>query len=267
MTGSVITYHPLPVTHLLPTASTTLQMNPSPPPGESPGKRDAVAAMFDDIAPRYDLLNRLLSLGIDQSWRDEAIRHLEGVRPKRILDVATGTGDLAIKALDLQPDKVVGVDISEAMLARGREKLDRMGLSDRVTLQRGDAEKLPFSDAQFDAVLVAFGVRNFENLRRGLQEIHRVLRAEGSLVVLEFSHPTAFPIKQAYNLYAHFVLPVVGRWLSKNRSAYAYLPASVDVFPSSEAFREELRSTGFVEVEAKPLTFGVASLYTGKKAA
>jgi demethylmenaquinone methyltransferase/2-methoxy-6-polyprenyl-1,4-benzoquinol methylase len=237
----------------------------APPAGQAPGKKEAVEAMFDDIAPRYDLLNRLLSLGIDQSWRDEAIRQLEDVRPNRILDVATGTGDLAIKALELQPEKVVGVDISEAMLARGREKLDRMGLSDRVTLQRGDAEKLPFSDAQFDAVLVAFGVRNFENLRLGLEEIHRVLRAGGSLVVLEFSHPTAFPVKQAYGLYAHFVLPAIGRWLSKNRSAYAYLPASVDAFPSSEAFREELRAAGFVDVGSKPLTFGVASLYTGKK--
>lgn len=240
--------------------------NRRPPAGQAPGKREAVEAMFDDIAPRYDLLNRLLSLGIDQSWRKEAVRLLKEDRPRRILDVATGTGDLAIKALELDPEIVVGVDISEEMLARGREKLERMGLSQRVTLQRGDAAKLPFSDAQFDAVLVAFGVRNFENLRLGLKDIHRVLRPNGSLVVLEFSHPTAFPIKELYGFYSHFILPVVGRYVSKNASAYEYLPASVDAFPSGDAFRDELRAAGYVDVRSKPLTFGIATLYKGNTA-
>ncbi len=237
----------------------------TPPPGPAPGKKEAVEAMFDDIAPHYDLLNRLLSLGIDQTWRDEAVRFLEADRPKRILDVATGTGDLAVKALKLDPETVVGVDISEEMLARGRTKINRMGLSSRVTLRRGDAEKLPFSDAQFDAALVAFGVRNFEDLSRGLQEIYRALRPGGSVVVLEFGHPTAFPIKQFYGFYSHVILPLVGRLVSKNASAYNYLPASVDVFPSGEAFSDELRAAGYVDIRWKPLTFGIASLYKGKR--
>ena len=219
--------------------------------------------MFDDIAPRYDFLNRLLSMGIDQTWRDRAIETLRAAEPKRILDVATGTADLAIKSLKLDPEKVVGVDISEEMLAIGREKVARLGESGRITLQRGEAEKLPFSNSQFDAALVAFGVRNFENLHEGLSEIWRVLRPGGSLVILEFSHPTSFPVKQFYGFYSHAVLPVIGRLVSKNKEAYKYLPASVDVFPSGEAFLERMREAGFREVSAQPLTFGIATLYKG----
>lgn len=240
-------------------------MNASfPSPGESPGKREAVAAMFDDIAPRYDLLNRVLSMGIDQRWRDQAIRRLEGDDPKRILDVATGTADLALKALALGPEKVVGVDISEAMLERGREKVREAGAEDCIQLLKGDAEKLPFSDSQFDAALVAFGVRNFENLDNGLREIRRVLTPGGRLVVLEFSHPDAFPIKQAYQFYSHVVLPFIGRVVSRNDAAYRYLPASVDVFPSGEAFLERLRIAGYVDMEWQALTFGIASLYSAR---
>lgn len=239
-------------------------MTAQPPPGEGPGKKEAVEAMFDDIAPRYDLLNRLLSMGIDQLWRDQAVEMLRVERPKRILDVATGTGDLAIKALKLAPDSVVGVDISDEMLAKGRQKIERLGEQERVTLRRGDAEKLPFSDSQFDAVMVAFGVRNFENLLAGLEEIRRVLRPGGTLVVLEFSQPHAFPIKQLYEFYSHYVLPVVGRLISKNPSAYQYLPESVDVFPSGDAFLERLRKAGYGEMHWKPLTFGIASLYRAK---
>ena len=238
-----------------------------PPPGEAPGKKEAVEAMFDDIAPRYDLLNRLLSLGIDQLWRDEAIKMLRDERPKRILDVATGTGDLALKALKLNPDKVVGVDLSEEMLTRGRAKLARSGEAGRVILQRGDAEKLPFSDAQFDAALVAFGVRNFENLQAGLIEIRRVLRPGGSLVVLEFSHPHAFPVKQLYTFYSHVILPVVGRFISKHPAAYEYLPESVDAFPSGDDFVVRMREAGYGEIRWKPLTFGIASLYRGRRPA
>lgn len=238
-----------------------------PPPGEAPGKKEAIEAMFDDIAPRYDLLNRLLSLGIDQRWRDEAVEMLRSEEPKRILDVATGTGDLALKALILDPEKVVGVDISEEMLSRGRQKVARMGEGGRITLQRGDAEKLPFSDAQFDAALVAFGVRNFEDLGAGLQEILRVLQPEGTLVVLEFSHPTAFPVKQLYAFYSHVILPTIGRLISKNRSAYEYLPESVDVFPAGDAFVERMRAAGYRDIRWKPLTFGIASLYKGRRPA
>ena len=238
----------------------------SPPPGESPGKRDAVAAMFDDIAPRYDLLNRVLSAGIDQRWRDAAIERLAADRPRRILDVATGTADLAVKALRLDPEKVVGVDISDAMLEKGREKVRRLGVEERIELRIGDAEKLPFSDSQFDAVLVAFGVRNFENLDRGLREIHRVLMPGAQLVVLEFSHPSAFPIKHFYQFYSHVILPFVGRLVSKNDAAYRYLPASVDVFPSGEDFLNRLRAAEYRDEEWEPLTFGIASLYSARKA-
>ncbi len=240
-------------------------MMPQPPsPGESPGKRDAVAAMFDDIAPRYDLLNRILSMGIDQRWRDAAIRRLEEDHPGRILDVATGTADVAVKALKLNPQKIVGVDISEAMLELGREKVRTLGADDRIELRKGDAEKLPFSDSQFDAALVAFGVRNFENLDRGLREIRRVLTPGGRLVVLEFSHPEAFPVKHVYQFYSHVILPFVGRVVSKNDAAYRYLPASVDVFPSGEAFLKRLRSAGYVDAEWKSLTFGIAALYSAR---
>lgn len=221
--------------------------------------------MFDDIAPRYDLLNRLLSLGIDQLWRDEAIEMLRGEQPKRILDVATGTGDLAVKALKLQPERIEGVDLSEEMLARGRVKIARLGAEDRILLRRGDAEKLPYSDHQFDAALVAFGVRNFENLRAGLMEIRRVLRPGGSVVVLEFSHPTAFPVKQLYAFYSHFILPVVGRLISKHPAAYEYLPESVDAFPSGTAFVQRMQDAGYGDIRWKPLTFGIASLYKGRK--
>ncbi len=240
-------------------------MKSPPPPGEAPGKKDAVAAMFDDIAPRYDLLNRMLSFGVDQRWRDRAISELETDRPRRILDVATGTGDLAIKALAVDPEKVVGVDISEEMLERGRGKVRDLGLEDRIVLQKGDAEKLPFSDSQFEAAVVGFGVRNFEDLDRGLREILRVLTPGGRLVVLEFSHPSAFPIKHLYQFYSHVVLPFVGRVVSKNETAYRYLPASVDVFPSGNAFVERLREAGFVDATWRPLTFGIASLYSGRK--
>ncbi len=239
----------------------------APPPGEAPGKKQAVEAMFDDIAPRYDLLNRMLSLGIDQLWRDQAIEMLRGEQPKRILDVATGTGDLAIKALKLHPERVDGVDLSEEMLARGRDKIARLGESERITLRRGDAEKLPYSDNQFDAALVAFGVRNFENLRAGLEEIRRVLRPGGSLVILEFSRPSAFPVKQLYAFYSHVILPVVGRLVSKHPAAYKYLPTSVDAFPSGNEFVERFAGAGYEKIRWKPLTFGIASLYKGTKPA
>jgi demethylmenaquinone methyltransferase/2-methoxy-6-polyprenyl-1,4-benzoquinol methylase len=240
-------------------------MKSSPPPGEAPGKKEQVAAMFDDIAPRYDLLNRLLSFGIDQKWRDRVIESLRADGPKRILDVATGTADLAIKALSLDPEKVVGVDISDEMLALGRNKIDRAGASGKIMLQRGDAEKLPFSDTQFDAALVAFGARNFEDLHAGLTEIHRVLRPGGWMVVLEFSHPRAFGVRQLYGFYSHVILPFVGRVVSRNDAAYRYLPESVDAFPSGEAFLDRMRSAGFGSATCTPLTFGIASLYKGQK--
>lgn len=234
-----------------------------PPIGEARGKKVQVEAMFDDIAPRYDLLNRVLSLGIDRWWRRRAVNLLRADAPRRVLDVATGTADLAIASLRLGPESVVGVDLSEEMLAVGRQKVERLGAAGRVSLRRGDAERLPFSDAQFDAALVAFGVRNFENLEQGLAEIRRVLRPGGALVVLEFSQPHVFPVKQVYGLYSRYVLPRVGSAISKNETAYKYLPESAAVFPAGEAFLERMRKAGYRDVLWKPLTFGIASLYKG----
>ena len=239
------------------------EMKHYPPVGEVKGKKQEIASMFDAVAPRYDFLNRLLSGGIDRNWRKAAVNMLAPHEPARILDIATGTADLAIEAKRLNPDKIVGVDIAEEMLKLGRQKLQKMGLSDLITLQTGDAEKLPFSDSQFDGAMVAFGVRNFENLQLGLQEIRRVLRPGGALVVLEFSRPTAFPIKQGYNLYSKVIMPNIGKLFSKANGAYKYLPDSIAAFPDGEDFLTELRGAGYDQVEQKRLTFGVASLYKG----
>jgi demethylmenaquinone methyltransferase / 2-methoxy-6-polyprenyl-1,4-benzoquinol methylase len=234
-----------------------------PPIGEKAGKKEQVEAMFDTIAPRYDLLNRVLSMGIDQRWRTLAVKMLGEVQPRRILDVATGTADLAIKALQLNPEKVIGVDISEEMLRVGRKKIEARGEQSRIELRRGDSERLPFSDNQFDGALVAFGVRNFENLDLGLSEIRRVLRPGGRLVVLEFSRPRTFPVKQAYGMYSRHILPRIGGAISGDKGAYAYLPESVAVFPDGGAFLERMGRAGFANLQWKPLTFGIASLYGG----
>ncbi|MEZ4699625.1 MAG: bifunctional demethylmenaquinone methyltransferase/2-methoxy-6-polyprenyl-1,4-benzoquinol methylase UbiE [Rhodothermales bacterium] len=234
-----------------------------PPVGEVEGKKQHVEAMFDAIAPRYDLLNRVLSAGIDQRWRKKAVAWLGEHQPRRILDVATGTADLAIEARAIGPEKIVGVDISEQMLHIGRQKIAQLGCEDQITLQRGDAERLPFSDNQFDGALVAFGVRNFEDLGAGLKDIRRVLKPGGALVVLEFSQPTAFPVKQVYQFYTRVLLPRIGGAISKDSGAYKYLPDSIAAFPSGEAFLTELREAGFTAVAARPLTLGIVSLYKG----
>jgi demethylmenaquinone methyltransferase/2-methoxy-6-polyprenyl-1,4-benzoquinol methylase len=239
---------------------------PAPPPiGEQPGKRDAVEQMFDSIAPQYDRLNRVLSLGIDQLWRRAAVRWLGQGRPQSILDVATGTGDLAIQALTLGPERVVGIDLSEPMLAVGRRKIAALGESDRITMTQADAADLPFEDDTFDAALVAFGVRNFENLDAGLAEIRRVLRPGGALVVLEFSTPTLPVFRELYFWYSKYVLPLIGALVSGNRGAYEYLPESVRAFPYGEAFLRRMRGVGYEHAEARPLTLGIASLYRGVK--
>ncbi|NNF56979.1 MAG: bifunctional demethylmenaquinone methyltransferase/2-methoxy-6-polyprenyl-1,4-benzoquinol methylase UbiE [Rhodothermaceae bacterium] len=237
-----------------------------PPIGQAEGKRDQVEAMFDEIAPRYDLLNRVLSFGIDVWWRKRAVRLLGQAlpdQPSRLLDVATGTADLAIEALSLHPTQVIGVDISAGMLDLGREKVQAKGLAEQIKLVQADSADLPFDDAHFDGALVAFGVRNFEDLRGGLREIRRVLRPGAPLVVLEFSHPRAFPVKQAYEAYSKHVLPRIGRTISKSDEAYTYLPESVAAFPDGEAFLSEMQGVGFSETVARPLTFGVVSLYRG----
>ena len=232
---------------------------------DSASKKDQVAKMFDNISGNYDFLNHFLSLGIDIAWRRKAIKLLNDLHPKVILDVATGTGDFAIEALKLMPEKVIGVDISEGMLDVGRVKMKERKLDDTIELRYGDSENLPFEENKFDAIIVAFGVRNFENLEKGLAEMLRVVRPGGKVVVLEFSMPRKFPFKQLYNFYFNFVLPKIGRWVSRDSSAYTYLPESVQAFPDGEGFIKILNRLGYKNTECKPLTFGISSLYIGTK--
>lgn len=236
-----------------------------PYPGQEGSKKQQVATMFNNISARYDLLNRVLSLGIDIIWRKKAIQLLKADQPKHILDLATGTADFAIEALSLNPDKIVGVDISAGMLDMGRIKLKNKGLEDKIELVLGDSERLPFSNNSFDAATVAFGVRNFENLDKGLGDIHRVLRPGAKLVVLEFSRPAKFPVKQFYNFYFRFILPVIGRVVSKDQTAYTYLPESVQAFPEGSAFLNHMQTAGFEKLKEKRLTFGICSIYVGEK--
>lgn len=228
-------------------------------------KKEQVAKMFDNISGNYDFLNHFLSLGIDTLWRRKAIRQLREVKPRLILDVATGTGDFAMAALALNPEKVIGVDISEGMLKVGKSKLVKKGLDSKIELRNGDSEKLPFEENKFDAIIVGFGVRNFENLETGLVEMLRVLKPGGKMVVLEFSHPTTFPLRQLFNFYFKFILPKIGRWVSRDAAAYTYLPESVQAFPDGMEFIAILSRLGFKNTTCKPLTFGISSLYTGIK--
>ena len=221
--------------------------------------------MFDNISGNYDFLNHFLSLGIDTWWRKKAIGQLKAVHPKLILDVATGTGDFAVEALRLNPDKIIGIDISEGMLEMGRKKMVKRGLDSKIELRSGDSEKLAFEENKFDAIIVAFGVRNFENLEKGLSEMLRVLKPGGKVVVLEFSKPTVFPFRQLYHFYFRFVLPKIGRWVSRDASAYTYLPESVQAFPDGKEFLGILSQLGFKNTSWTPLTFGISSLYTGIK--
>jgi demethylmenaquinone methyltransferase / 2-methoxy-6-polyprenyl-1,4-benzoquinol methylase len=229
------------------------------------GKKAQVATMFNNISKRYDLLNHVLSLGIDIIWRKKAIKLLRKDQPKLILDIATGTGDFAIEALALNPDKVIGVDISEGMLAEGKKKIKKRKLEDKIELQMGDSEKLLFEQNKFDAVIVSFGVRNFENLEKGLADMYRVLKPGGKTVIVEFSKPKKFPMKQTYNFYFKFILPQIGKIVSKDNSAYTYLPESVQAFPDGEDFLQVLRKVGFKNTQCKPLTFGISSIYIGEK--
>jgi demethylmenaquinone methyltransferase/2-methoxy-6-polyprenyl-1,4-benzoquinol methylase len=232
---------------------------------EAIGKKQQVAKMFNNISGRYDFLNHFLSLGIDIRWRKKAIRFLKPFQPKTILDVATGTGDFAFEAMALNPDKITGVDISEGMLDVGKKKVKASGLTEKIELMYGDSENLPFADNSFDAVIVAFGVRNFEDLDKGLGEIQRVIKPGGHIVVLEFSKPAASPWKQLYYFYSRYILPVIGRLVSKDKSAYTYLPESVQAFPDGDRFLDHLKRAGFSKTACLPLTFGISSLYTAAK--
>lgn len=221
--------------------------------------------MFDDISGKYDLLNHLLSFGIDHFWRRKLVRLLAPGKPSSVLDVACGTGDLALEMVGLHPERIVGIDLSENMLEIGRQKIARWNLHHIITLQSGDAEHLPFPDDSFDAVTVAFGVRNFENLLTGLTEMRRVLRPGGRLLILEFSHPAKFPMKQLYGFYSRTVIPAMGRMISGSSTAYTYLPQSVSAFPSGNDFLEILKKTGLANLRQFSLTGGIASVYTGQK--
>jgi demethylmenaquinone methyltransferase / 2-methoxy-6-polyprenyl-1,4-benzoquinol methylase len=232
---------------------------------ENSGKKEQMAKMFNNISRRYDFLNHLLSMGIDRIWRKTAIRLLRPSNPKFILDVATGTGDFAIQAMKLNPQKITGIDISEGMLSIGRKKLDRLHLNDKIELLTGDSENLQFPADSFDAATVGFGVRNFEDLEKGLSEIRRVLKPGAMLVVLEFSRPGKFPMRQLYNFYFKNILPGLGRLISNDKSAYTYLPESVAAFPDGTDFENILKKVGFKETSCKSLTFGISSIYTARK--
>ena len=230
------------------------------------GKKEQVAGMFDTIAGKYDFLNHFLSLNIDKRWRKKVIKMVSEYHPQRILDVATGTGDLAIAAVVAKPQRIDGIDISEGMLEVGMQKIASKKLESLIFLQKGDAEAIPFADESFDAITVAFGVRNFENLEKGLKEMYRVLKSGGICVVLEFTMPRQFPFKQLYGFYFKNLLPLIGRMVSKDTSAYTYLPESVKAFPQYQQFLDELTKAGFTNNQQKVLTMGIAAIYEGKKA-
>lgn len=225
-----------------------------------------VERMFDQIAHSYDFLNHTLSLGIDRSWRKAAIDSLKPYAPQRILDVATGTGDFALMAVDrLQPQSLIGADLSEGMLSVGREKVERAGKSDIITLQKEDCMALSFEDNTFDAVTVAYGVRNFEDLDRGLREMLRVLKPGGRLVIIELTSPVRFPMKQLFWLYAHVWMPMVGKLVSRDSRAYSYLPATMEAFPQGEVMQGIIEKAGFQSVKFRRFTFGLSTLYTAEK--
>lgn len=229
------------------------------------GKKEQVAKMFDNISEDYDGLNRVISLGIDVSWRKKVVKLVGENNPQQILDIATGTGDLALMMSDLKPTKIVGLDISEGMLEVGKQKIAKANLSDKIEMIVGDSENIPFNDNTFDAITVSFGVRNFENLDKGLTEILRVLKPGGKFVVLETSNPTKFPFKQGYKFYTNFILPVIGKIFSKDKVAYSYLSESANYFPFGEVFNNILQKNGFKNAKNLPVTFGVASIYTATK--
>jgi len=226
-----------------------------------------IAAMFDRISPKYDALNHLLSFNIDKVWRRKTAKVVAKSNPKAILDLATGTADLAIELAKRNPQaRIIGVDFSEKMLAIGKEKLWQQNFEDQIELVQGDAANLPFVDNSFDAVTIAFGVRNFEDLDKGLSEMLRVMKPEGQVVILEFSNPEKFPVKQVYRLYFKYILPKIGEWVSKDKSAYSYLPASVEKFPKPDDFLRILSNKGLKNGAKKSLSMGIATLYWGNKA-
>ena len=228
-------------------------------------KKEEVAQMFNNISARYDFLNHFLSLGIDHIWRRKAVNKLREIQPKRILDLATGTGDFAIALLKLNPTQIIGMDISSGMLEVGENKMKAKQVSHIIDMQLGDSENMPFEDGYFDAITVGFGVRNYEHLEKGLTEMLRVTRSGGKIVILEFSKPKRFPIKQAFAFYSRFIIPFFGKRISKDEKAYAYLPESVAAFPEGKAFTDILSKLGYKQVESTLVSGGIATIYTGVK--
>ncbi len=240
--------------------------NVTPYKNQQVTKKEQVATMFNNISKTYDFLNHFMSLGIDIIWRKMAIKELLKEKPQIILDVATGTGDFAFEALEiLKTKKIVGVDISEGMLAIAKEKIIKRKKSDVFEVKLGDSEKLLFDNDSFDAITVAYGVRNFENLEKGIADMLRVLKPGGKAVILEFSKPKVFPVKQLYNFYFHYVTPSIGKVFSKDASAYSYLPESVNAFPDGKRFTDLMDKVGYKNTKCRPLAFGICSIYTGVK--
>lgn len=240
--------------------------NITPYQSETTTKKEQVASMFNNISGTYDFLNHFMSLGIDIIWRKKAIRELKSIKPRIMLDVATGTGDFAFEAIKiLAPEKIIGVDISEGMLDVARKKIQDRNLQHVFSVQTGDSEGLHFGDDHFDAITVAFGVRNYENLEKGLADMYRVLKPGGKIVILEFSKPRKFPIKQGYNFYFKHVTPMLGKLFSKDNRAYCYLPESVAAFPDGEEFTRLMNKVGFTNTRDRRLTFGISAIYTGTK--
>lgn len=228
-------------------------------------KKEQVATMFNNISAKYDLLNHLLSLGVDHLWRKRAISMLKKDKPQIILDIATGTGDFAIAAQTISPAKVIGIDISTGMLEMGRKKMENRNLSDKIELHEGDSEKINYPDNHFDAITVGFGVRNFEHLEVGLKEMLRVLKPGKKAIILEFSKPNKFPVSTVFGLYSKFGIPLIGKFISKDEAAYTYLPESVAAFPEGLKFANILKQCGFVSVEMEPMGNGIATIYIAQK--
>jgi demethylmenaquinone methyltransferase/2-methoxy-6-polyprenyl-1,4-benzoquinol methylase len=231
----------------------------------SKSKKEEVAEMFNNISAKYDFLNHFLSLGIDKLWRKKAVKLLKPLNPTKILDIATGTGDFAIESLSLSPNEIVGLDISEGMLEKGREKMRNRKIDHIISMRLGDSEKIPFDDNYFDALTVGFGVRNFENLEQGLADMLRVVRPGGKLIILEFSKPKSFPIKQLFHFYSSTIIPFLGKKISKDANAYAYLPESVAAFTEGKQFEEILINVGYKNVASLPVSGGIATIYYGNK--
>ena len=242
-----------------------MSKNITPYKESSLSKKEQVTQMFDTISGNYDGLNRVISFGIDVKWRKKVLQIVKASNPKTILDIATGTGDLAILMAETKAEKIIGLDISVGMLEVGKQKIAAKKLSQKIEMMVGDSEKMPFEDNTFDAITVAFGIRNFENLEKGLAEILRVLKPNGTFVILETSNPTKSPFKQGYVFYTKNILPLIGKLFSKDNVAYGYLSESAAVFPFGEALNNILKKTGFINVVDMPQTFGVATIYSASK--